>query len=42
MRSIAAEPALSQSLRDAGLARVQAFSWAKTGEVIVDVLQRFL
>jgi glycosyltransferase involved in cell wall biosynthesis len=42
MKSIAADPALRQSLRDSGLARAQAFSWAKTGEATIDVLRRFL
>ncbi len=36
------EPALRQQLRAAGLARAQLFSWQRTGQQTLEVLQNFL
>ncbi|UZQ53817.1 glycosyltransferase family 4 protein [Trichothermofontia sichuanensis B231] len=42
MRGLLADANLRSRLRQAGLARVQGFSWAKTGAITREVLQRYL
>lgn len=42
MRGLLADANLRSRLRQAGLVRVQGFSWAKTGAMTSEVLQRYL
>jgi glycosyltransferase involved in cell wall biosynthesis len=42
MQAVATDPQLWQQLRKAGLARATQFSWAKTGQATVEVLQQYL
>jgi glycosyltransferase involved in cell wall biosynthesis len=42
MQALASDSALREQLRQAGLKQAQQFSWGKTGQATVDVLQRFL
>lgn len=42
MKQIAVDGQLRSQLRQAGLDRVKQFSWEKTGQATVEVLQRFL
>ncbi len=42
MRQVATEPQLHSQLREAGLARANLFSWEKTGQETLQILQRYL
>lgn len=42
MQAVAGDRTLWQTLHQAGLARAQQFSWAKTGQMTGDILKRYL
>lgn len=42
MESLAVSPSTRSQLKAAGLARVSQFSWARTGQLTAEVLQRFI
>ena len=42
MNTMVSDPAIRDNLRQLGLLRASEFSWAKTGERTVEVLQQFL
>lgn len=42
MEQVVRDPELRTQLRELGLARVQEFSWSKTGEITAEILRRFL
>jgi len=42
MKAVALDPQLQRQLSEAGLMRSRQFSWQKTGQATVEVLQRYL